>query len=167
MIEGISPVSQALLGTLFTWGLTALGAAVAIFIQGNQVSNCFFFFISLDDFGKKYVMYSRIYFKFLQRGLLDGSLGFAAGVMLAASYWSLLAPAIEMASEISTFGEQFSFVPVAIGFFLGAAFVYASDLFLSHAGLDSPINALLKNDHDNSLEEQNLIPTASLLTNGK
>ena len=41
MIEGISPVSQALLGTLFTWGLTALGAAVAIFIQGNQVRNCF------------------------------------------------------------------------------------------------------------------------------
>ena len=62
MIEGISPVSQALLGTLLTWGLTALGAAVAIFIQGNQVRNCFFFFISLDDFRKKYVMYSRIYF---------------------------------------------------------------------------------------------------------
>ena len=41
MIEGISPVSQALLGTLLTWGLTALGAVVAIFIQGNQVSNCF------------------------------------------------------------------------------------------------------------------------------
>ena len=62
MIEGISPVSQALLGTLFTWGLTALGAAVAIFIQGNQVRNSFFFFITLDDFRKKYVMYSRIYF---------------------------------------------------------------------------------------------------------
>ena len=41
MIEGISPVSQALLGTLLTWGLTALGAAVAIFIQGNQVRNSF------------------------------------------------------------------------------------------------------------------------------
>ena len=128
----------------------------------------FFFFITLDDFRKKICnVFKNIFLKFLQRGLLDGSLGFAAGVMLAASYWSLLAPAIEMASEISTFGEQFSFVPVAIGFFLGAAFVYASDLFLSHAGLDSPINALLKNDHDNSLEEQNLIPTASLLTNGK
>ena len=60
MIEGFSPVSQALLGTLLTWGLTALGAAVAIFIQGNQVRNCFFFFILLDDFRKKYATYSRI-----------------------------------------------------------------------------------------------------------
>ena len=167
MIEGISPVSQALLGTLFTWGLTALGAAVAIFIQGNQVRNCFSSSLHLMILEKICNVFKNTCIKFLQRGLLDGSLGFAAGVMLAASYWSLLAPAIEMASEISTFGEQFSFVPVAIGFFLGAAFVYASDLFLSHAGLDSPINALLKNDHDNSLEEQNLIPTASLLTNGK
>ena len=50
MIEGISPVYQALLGTLFTWGLTALGAAVAIFIQGNQVRNVLFLlFISFSD----------------------------------------------------------------------------------------------------------------------
>ena len=56
--------------------------------------------------------------------MLDGSLGFAAGVMLAASYWSLLAPAIDMAAESPTYGEQFAFVPVAIGFFLGAVFVY-------------------------------------------
>ena len=38
MIEGASPVTQALLGTLMTWGLTALGAAVAFFIKGSQVS---------------------------------------------------------------------------------------------------------------------------------
>ena len=56
--------------------------------------------------------------------MLDGSLGFAAGVMLAASYWSLLAPAIDMAAESPTYGEQFAFIPVAIGFFLGAVFVY-------------------------------------------
>ena len=104
MIKEASPVIQALLGTLLTWGLTALGAAVAFFIKGNQ------------------------------RTWLDGSLGFAAGVMLAASYWSLLAPAIEMASENPMYGETFAFVPVAIGFFLGAAFVYGSDLFMSHAG---------------------------------
>ena len=99
--------------------------------------------------------------------MLDGSLGFAAGVMLAASYWSLLAPAIEMASEMTTFGEQFAFVPVAIGFFLGAAFVYISDLFMSHAGLDSPVNMLLNCDENNTSEENDSIPTASLLTNGK
>ena len=43
MIEGISPVAQALLGTLLTWGLTALGAAMAFFIKGNQVSNFYVF----------------------------------------------------------------------------------------------------------------------------
>ena len=85
----------------------------------------------------------------LQRVLLAGSLGFAAGVMLAASYWSLLAPAIEMASESPTYGEQFSFVPVAIGFFLGAVFVYASDVLMSHMGVEySPINTFLNKSDD-------------------
>ena len=82
--------------------------------------------------------------------MLDGSLGFAAGVMLAASYWSLLAPAIDMAAESPTYGEAFAFVPVAIGFFLGAVFVYASDVFMSYAGVDSPVNILLnKRQEDN------------------
>ena len=123
MIKESSPVIQALLGTLLTWGLTALGAAMAFFIKGNQ------------------------------RALLDGSLGFAAGVMLAASYWSLLAPAIEMASENPVYGETFAFVPVAIGFFLGAAFVYGSDLMMSHAGVDSPVNLLL-NPNTDATEKQ-------------
>ncbi|MBU1181553.1 MAG: ZIP family metal transporter, partial [Proteobacteria bacterium] len=64
--EQLHPVMQALFATLFTWFLTALGAA------------CVF------------------PFKDMKRKTLDGMLGFAAGVMLAASYWSLLAPAIEM-----------------------------------------------------------------------
>ena len=82
--------------------------------------------------------------------MLDGSLGFAAGVMLAASYWSLLAPAIDMAAESPTYGETFAFVPVAIGFFLGAVFVYGSDVFMSYAGVDSPVNILLnKRQEDN------------------
>uniref|UniRef100_A0A8B9VJT7 Zinc transporter ZIP11 n=1 Tax=Anas zonorhyncha TaxID=75864 RepID=A0A8B9VJT7_9AVES len=51
------------------------------------------------------------------------------GVMLAASYWSLLAPAIEMAEESGTFGA-FAFLPVAVGFVLGAAFVYGADLLI-------------------------------------
>lgn len=49
--------------------------------------------------------------------------------MLAASYWSLLAPAIEMAEESGTFGA-FAFLPVAVGFVLGAAFVYGADLLI-------------------------------------
>lgn len=75
-----------------------------------------------------------------QRKLLDTSLGFAAGVMVAASYWSLLAPAIEMAEESLLYGEhgQFAFVPVAIGFLLGAVFVYGTDVFISSLGISSP-----------------------------
>lgn len=71
---------------------------------------------------------------------MDTSLGFASGVMTAASYWSLLAPAIEMASESKIYGEkgEFAFVPVAIGFLLGALFVYAADLFITKLGLTSP-----------------------------
>ena len=77
--------------------------------------------------------------------MLDGSLGFAAGVMLAASYWSLLEPAIDMASDSGTYGPEgeYAFVPVAIGFFLGAAFVQASDFAMSRAGADSPLALVL------------------------
>ncbi|PVD38355.1 hypothetical protein C0Q70_00969 [Pomacea canaliculata] len=71
-----------------------------------------------------------------QRKLLDGSLGFAAGVMTAASYWSLLAPAIEMAESSGLYGArgEWAFLPVAFGFALGAAFVYGADLLLPHLG---------------------------------
>ncbi|KAI6075754.1 Zinc transporter ZIP11 [Aix galericulata] len=55
--------------------------------------------------------------------------------MLAASYWSLLAPAIEMAEESGTFGA-FAFLPVAVGFVLGAAFVYGADLLIPVLGWD-------------------------------
>ncbi len=64
-----SPIMQAFLGTCFTWFLTALGASVVFVFKG------------------------------VNRKLMDGMLGFAAGVMIAASFWSLLAPAIEMAEE--------------------------------------------------------------------
>ncbi|CAN8007487.1 unnamed protein product, partial [Ixodes pacificus] len=68
-------------------------------------------------------------FSGFQRKVLDGSLGFAAGVMLAASFWSLLAPAIEIAETSGYYGQdgRFAFVPVALGFLLGALFVYAMD----------------------------------------
>lgn len=80
----------------------------------------------------------------LQRKLLDVSLGFAAGVMVAASYWSLLAPAIEMATDSKTYGEEgeYAFVPVAVGFIVGAAFVYGTDVLISTLGIQSP-NVLL------------------------
>ncbi|XP_028989276.1 zinc transporter ZIP11-like isoform X2 [Betta splendens] len=126
MLEGYSPVTQALLGTLFTWGLTAAGAAL-VFVFSSR-----------------------------QKRILDGSLGFAAGVMLAASYWSLLAPAIDMAEDSGKYGS-FAFVPVAVGFTLGAAFVYFADLAMPLLGVGSdphtalalaPDSKLLKGEAD-------------------
>jgi len=120
MIADQSPVVQALLGTLFTWALTFLGAAMAIFIQGHQ------------------------------RRLLDMSLGFAAGVMLAASYWSLLEPALEMAAGMGSYGErgEWAFLPVSIGLFLGAGFVYSADLLISILGISSPLDLADNKKHD-------------------
>ncbi|XP_034496922.1 zinc transporter ZIP11 isoform X4 [Ailuropoda melanoleuca] len=115
MLQGHSSVLQALLGTFFTWGLTAAGAALVFIFSSGQ------------------------------RRILDGSLGFAAGVMLAASYWSLLAPAVEMATSSGGFGA-FAFFPVAVGFTLGAAFVYLADLLMPHLGAaEDPPTALALN----------------------
>uniref|UniRef100_A0A8C6ZE27 Zinc transporter ZIP11 n=1 Tax=Nothoprocta perdicaria TaxID=30464 RepID=A0A8C6ZE27_NOTPE len=110
MLAGRAPPLQALLGTGLTWGLTAAGAALVFVVSSGQ------------------------------RRVLDGSLGFAAGVMLAASYWSLLAPAIEMAEESGSFGA-FAFLPVAVGFVLGAAFVYFADLLIPVLGFSGPPHA--------------------------
>ncbi|XP_050175184.1 zinc transporter ZIP11 isoform X2 [Myiozetetes cayanensis] len=112
MIPGLGPVLQAVLGTFLTWGLTAAGSALVFVFSSGQ------------------------------RRVLDGSLGFAAGVMLAASYWSLLAPAIEMAEESGSFGAL-SFLPVAVGFSLGAAFVYLADLLMPVLGFSGPSHAAL------------------------
>ncbi|XP_076633326.1 zinc/iron regulated transporter-related protein 48C isoform X3 [Colletes latitarsis] len=114
MIRGYSRITQALLGTLFTWALTAAGAALVLMIRGKQ------------------------------RKLLDVSLGFAAGVMIAASYWSLLEPAIEMATKSKLYGMEgeYAFVPVGVGFLIGAAFVYGTDALISSLGIQSP-NVLL------------------------
>jgi ZIP family zinc transporter len=101
MIEfftGYSPVVQALFGTLFTWFVTALGSA-AVFLT--------------KEVGRK---------------VLDTMLGFAAGVMIAASYWSLLAPAIDMSSDAGV-PEWF---PAAAGFLLGGAFLRGVDRLLPH-----------------------------------
>lgn len=103
----IHPVGQALLATTFTWFVTALGAAT-VFL-----------------------------FKQVNRKLLDGMLGFAAGVMIAASYWSLLAPALEMAEETISLPV---WVPAAVGFLLGGAFIRLIDLFLPHLHLGFPVS---------------------------
>jgi ZIP family zinc transporter len=101
---GLQPVVQALLATLFTWFVTALGAGLVFF------------------------------FRRVNRKVLDSMLGFAAGVMIAASYWSLLAPAIAMAEESG--GP--SWVPAAGGFLLGGAFLWAVDRLLPHLHLGLP-----------------------------
>lgn len=96
-----SPILQALLATLFTWGVTALGAALVFF------------------------------FKNLNRKILDSMLGFAAGVMIAASFWSLLSPAIEMSESAG----KSAWMPAAIGFLGGGLFLYLVDKFLPHLHL--------------------------------
>ena len=92
------PIYQALIATLFTWGITALGAASVFFAKGAS------------------------------QKLLDGMLGFAGGVMIAASYWSLLAPALEMSAGQSTP----TWLPAAVGFVLGGIFLRAVDKVLPH-----------------------------------
>jgi len=103
-IESLHPVIQALLATGFTWGVTALGAA-SVFTS-----------------------------KTFSRRVLDLMLGFAAGVMIAASYWSLLAPAIELSEEMGIP----SWIPPAVGFLLGAAFLRVVDRLLPHLHMGLP-----------------------------
>jgi ZIP family zinc transporter len=102
---GLDPVLQALVATLFTWFVTALGAALVFF------------------------------FKTINRKVLDGMLGFAAGVMIAASYWSLLAPAIEMAEESSLP----AWIPATTGFLIGGLFLYIADKIIPHLHLGFPM----------------------------
>lgn len=94
----LNPVIQALLAGLFTWGVTALGSAFVFF---NRKVN---------------------------KKLLSGMLGFAAGVMVAASCWSLLVPSIEMSAELGVI----PWVPPVIGFLMGGAFLYLIDKILPH-----------------------------------
>ena len=101
----LDPVLQALIATLFTWFVTALGAALVFF------------------------------FKTINRKVLDAMLGFAAGVMIAASYWSLLAPAIEMAEE----SNLPAWIPAAVGFLMGGLFLWMADKIMPHLHLGFPM----------------------------
>ena len=100
--EQTPPVLGALYATLFTWGMTALGASFVFF------------------------------FKTMNRAFLDGMLGFTGGVMVAASFWSLLSPGIDMSP-----GEGFiKVLPAAIGFGLGALFIFGMDKVLPHVHIN-------------------------------
>ena len=106
-----SPVLQALIGGLFTWGLTALGASLVFF------------------------------FKTSNRKVLDMCLGFTGGVMIAASFWSLLSPAIaavEKQQELGITNLPVWFAP-AVGFLLGALFLYYLDKKIPHLHLFEPV----------------------------
>ena len=105
-LEGWSPVEQALAAGLFTWGMTAAGAGLVFF------------------------------FKEVNRKVLDGMLGFAAGVMIAASFWSLLAPAIEHSEQSNPFLG--GILPVLFGFLLGGACMRLIDIFLPHLHPGAP-----------------------------
>jgi zinc transporter, ZIP family len=94
-------VWQALVATLFTWGLTALGAAVVFF------------------------------FRDVSRKALDSALGFTAGVMIAASFWSLLNPAIALSEEMG----MVKWVPALVGFLAGAFSMRLIDFVLPHVHL--------------------------------
>ena len=100
----LNPIIQALLATCFTWAVTAAGASLVFF------------------------------FKTINRRVLDSMLGFAAGIMIAASFWSLLAPAIEMAQESSLP----AWFPAVLGFLLGGLFLRIVDNLLPHLHLGFP-----------------------------
>jgi zinc transporter, ZIP family len=95
---------QALLATLFTWGVTALGAGMVFF------------------------------FKSIGRRVLDAMLGFAAGVMIAASFWSLLAPSIELSESMGLP----SWLPPLVGFLAGGLFLKLVDKVIPHLHIGLP-----------------------------
>lgn len=100
-LSGFNPIMMALIATLFTWGVTALGSGLV------------FFFSSINH------------------KVLNAMLGFAAGVMIAASFWSLLNPAIKMADEAG----MISWIPALVGFLSGGLFLYLVDRVLPHLHL--------------------------------
>lgn len=93
-----NPVLLALYATLFTWFVTAAGSSMVFF------------------------------FKSINKKILNSMLGFAAGVMIAASFWSLLKPAIEMAEE----SGSIPWLPAVVGFLSGGAFLFLVDKILPH-----------------------------------
>lgn len=116
----LNVILQALLATLFTWGITALGAASVFF------------------------------FKKMNQRILDLTLGFASGVMIAASFWSLLNPSIELSEEIGYLSWLFP----ALGFFCGGIFVIVSDIFLD--------KMLQKNSRTNESKKRSILLVSAI-----
>lgn len=100
-LQQFSPITQALMATLFTWGVTAAGAGLVFFARA------------------------------INPKVMDSMLGFAAGVMIAASFWSLLAPGIEMAEQMG----QIPWLTAVIGFMAGGGFMRLTDRLLPHLHL--------------------------------
>ncbi|MFO7851989.1 MAG: ZIP family metal transporter [Bacteroidota bacterium] len=98
------PILLALLATLFTYFVTALGSSMVFF------------------------------FATIRKRLLNAMLGFAAGVMIAASFWSLLKPAIEMTVEKG----DIAWIPATVGFLAGGAFLLLVDKILPHLHMGLP-----------------------------
>jgi ZIP family zinc transporter len=103
----IGPVKAALIATTFTWLVTACGAAFVFF------------------------------FKRLRRGVLDVMLGFTGGVMVAASFWSLLNPSIELSEKMF---PTMPWMPAAVGFAVGALFLYTLDKLLPHLHINAEVH---------------------------
>jgi len=99
IVHEIGPVKSALLATIFTWLLTAAGASLVFF------------------------------FKTINRAVFDTMLGFTGGVMVAASFWSLLAPSIEYSEALY---PTMKWMPAAVGFLAGSLFIYVLDKFMPH-----------------------------------
>lgn len=95
---GLNPVTQALIATIFTWFVTLLGSLLVIF------------------------------FKSVNKNIMDGMLGFAAGIMIAASFFSLLSPAIDMAKKLNLK----IYIVTSVGFFLGGLLLFIGDKVFDH-----------------------------------
>ncbi|RLG56664.1 MAG: ZIP family metal transporter [Candidatus Hydrothermarchaeota archaeon] len=102
--SALPPIFQAFLATMFTWAVTALGAGVVFFKED------------------------------INRKVLDASLGFAAGIMIAASFWSLLLPSIQLSSG----GRLPAWFPATVGFLSGGFFLRLLDKFIPHLHLNMP-----------------------------
>ncbi len=105
-VHNMHPVVQALIAGIYTWGFTAVGASLVF---------------AAKEFSQK---------------IFDSMLGFAGGVMIAASFWSLLAPAIEMSQH----SGMVPWIPPAVGFLLGTVFLRLMDRVLPHLHLGFPSN---------------------------
>lgn len=105
-IKSIPPVILAFVATLFTWGITALGASIVFF------------------------------FKEIKKNILDAMLGFSAGVMIAAVFWSLISPGLILAEQLS----QNSIAVITSGFILGGLLLFVGDKLFYKLYKDTPDN---------------------------